>query len=280
MGVAVGISVYASDEADARDAGAAAFAEFARLDSILSDYRPSSELSRLSSTAVNTPTEISPTLYDVLQRSQQFTAESGGAFDVTCGAIVRLWRDARKTRRLPAAADLQSARRTVGGLRLSSHDGRSYAEITVPGTRLDVGGIGKGYAADAAMKVLREHGIQSALIQAGGDVLASAAPPGEAGWQFDLGDGQLERISNIAVSTSGDSEQFVDIGGVRYSHVVDPRTGQALTNHAAATIYAPDSTLADALSKALTVLDEDGAKKLLDLHHNVRAVIKHPASPQ
>jgi thiamine biosynthesis lipoprotein len=129
--------------------------------------------------------------------------------------------------------------------------------------RLDLGGIAKGYAGDEAIRVLREHGIRAAFFEAGGDIVVSGAPPGTPGWDVAVvrkldGEAEMHHIKHCGVSTSGDAEQFVEIGGKRYSHVVDPRTGIGLTARYEATVIAPNGITSDALSTAACVLGAEG----------------------
>ena len=137
---------------------------------------------------------------------------------------------------------------------------------------LDLGGIAKGYAADEAMAVLKEHGISRSLVAAGGDIAVGAPPPGMDGWviaiaQLESVDAPLSRyllLHDAAVSTSGDANQNVEIGGVRYSHIVDPRTGLALTGRSSVTVVAPDCTTSDGLATAASVLGPQEGLKLID----------------
>src|SRR6185503_19366613 len=129
--------------------------------------------------------------------------------------------------------------------------------------QLDLGGIAKGYAGDEAIRVLREHGVKSALFEAGGDIVVSDAPPGKKGWEIELQNGSRIELADAAVSTSGDTVQFVEIGGVRYSHVIDPRTGTGLTEHYMATVIAPRGIATDSLSTAATVLGKRAGERLI-----------------
>lgn len=143
--------------------------------------------------------------------------------------------------------------------------------------RLDLGGIAKGFAADAMLTALAEQGIASALIAAGGDVRAGAPPPGRSGWGVRLatlnGKGEVRRVCNAALSTSGDLEQYVEIGGTRYSHIVDPATGLGLTRRISASVLAPSGALADGLATALSVLGPERGFEVLDGYADVEAVV-------
>ena len=286
MGVDVRIVVYAPNQPAAERACAAAFERFAELDTIMSDYRADSELMRLCARAGGLPVPVSRDLFLVLQRSQEVAQRSGGAFDITCGPVVALWRRARKTHLLPAPAEIERASALVGWERLRLDPRRRTAQLLTPGMKLDLGGIGKGYADDCAQRTLKQYGITSALVEAGGDIVVSGPPPGQDGWKIEVdnaGDAQSNAVlhfANVAVSTSGDTEQFVDIGGCRYSHIVDPHTGQALTDRIAVTIVAPDGLTSDGLSTAVSVLGKEKGQALAKTYRNTTAYIRHdPAQP-
>ncbi len=261
MGVPWTITVYAASDAAGRAALAAAFAEIARLDAVLSDYDPASELSRLSAASpMEAPHDVSPDLWRVLEAAVGFREASAGAFDPTVGPLATLWRQARRSGRLPVPEKLAAARRAVGpeALELVPPAG---VLLPRPGTRLDLGGIGMGYAADRALEVLARHGIDSALVDASGDVAASAPPPGTSAWRIAVrplagpaGVVPPLELAHAAVTTSGDAFQAVEIDGVRYSHIVDPRTGLGVVGRSAVTVVAPDCTTADAVATAASVL--------------------------
>lgn len=280
MGVDARLVVYAPDRPAAEVACTAAFARIAALDSMMSDYRRDSELTRLSARAGGAPVRVSPDLFLVLRRAQEVAERSGGVFDVTVGPLVARWRQARKTGVLPDPAELERARRRVGWQKLRLDEGARTARLTVPGMKLDLGGIAKGYAGDEAQRVLQQHGITRALVELGGDIVVSGPPPGTEGWTIrvpnaadDQGPADL-RFAQRAISTSGDTEQFVVIGGRRYSHVVDPHTGQALTNRVQVTLSAPDGLTSDPLSTALSLLGPEDRRKLLQAYPGTTAYVR------
>lgn len=279
MGVPWTITVYAESADAGRAAIAAGFAEAARLERILSDYDPGSELSRLSAlspTAVST--RVSDDLWRVLERSVAIRDATGGAFDPTVGPLTTLWRQARRSGRLPLPGKLDTAREAVGPhtLRLVADD--HGVVLARPAMRLDLGGIGMGYAVDRALEVLRRHGITAAMVDASGDIGVSGAPPGTAGWRIAVaslppfgldkaadGDtGEHILLEHAAVTTSGDAFQAVEIEGRRYSHIVDPRTGVGVAGPAAVTVIATDCTTADAMATAASVLGPEQAVAIID----------------
>jgi thiamine biosynthesis lipoprotein len=286
MGVDVRIVVYAPDQATAERACAAAFERFAELDTAMSDYRADSELMRLCTHAGGPPVRVSRDLFVVLQRSQEVAQRSDGAFDITCGPIVALWRRARKTHLLPTPHEIEEARSLVGWERLRLDPRRQTAQLLTPGMKLDLGAIGKGYADDCAQQTLKRFGITSALVEAGGDMVVSAPPPGQDGWKIEVsnaGEGAhspVLRFANVAISTSGDTEQFVEIGGRRYSHVVDPRTGQALTDRYEVTVIAPNGLTSDSLSTAICVLGPEKGQALARTYRNTTVYIRRAADSE
>lgn len=287
MGVDARLVVYAPDQKTAEDACAAAFERIAALDSMMSDYRRDSELMRLCDQAGGPPVRVSPELFTALRRAQQVSRESDGAFDVTVGPLVALWRQARKTAVLPDPGEIERARSLVGWRKIQLNERTHTVRLTVRGMKLDLGGIGKGYAGDEAQKVLKQHGITHALVEMGGDLVVSGAPPGTDGWTIrvanagnDQGAADLH-LANQALSTSGDTEQFVIIGGRRYSHIVDPRTGQALTSRVQVSLLAPDGLTSDPLTKAMIMLGEEARNKILRAYPGVRVYLRVlPMDPQ
>ncbi|MFG0330184.1 MAG: FAD:protein FMN transferase [Phycisphaerales bacterium] len=264
MGVQASITLYADDEATAKEAAAAAFERLDTLEAVMSDYRPDSELMRLSNAAGDGPVPVSEDLYRALEVARRFAQMSSGAFDPTVGAVSILWREARATETIPDRAAILNALPRVGffRMRLNEDPGRDRrtVELDLPGMRLDLGGIGKGFAADEALEVLRARGVGRALVDLGGDLVAGDPPPGADGWSVTIRTHDPERddstitLTNRAIATSGDLEQFIEHEGVRYSHVIDPRTGYGLTTRVAVTVLAPDGATADALASAISVL--------------------------
>lgn len=277
MGLQVRILLYATAENAAIEAARAAFAEIARLDSVMSDYRADSELMELVRLAGSGPTPVSHDLFQVLTCARQVSERSSGAFDVTVSPLVRLWRTARQSGRLPDAASIDSARALVGWRSVVVDSAAQTVSLTRAGMRVDLGGIAKGYAADRALEALRAHGVTRALVEFGGDLRLGDAPPGHAGWAVEIANAdsahRFMQLHNVAVATSGDTEQFVDIDGVRYSHVVDPSTGYGLISRIAATVVAPDGMTADALATALTIATQDQRVALLNYYPEVLAYL-------
>ncbi|MBM3985458.1 MAG: DUF1080 domain-containing protein, partial [Planctomycetes bacterium] len=256
MAIEARIVLYAPDDETADAAASAAFAELERLDGVFSDYREDSELMRLCTDgAIGRDLELSEDVAWVLGLSTRAYRESAGAFDPSVGALTRIWRPALRGGRLPALADVSAAVQHVGlgrawKLRSEIRDQRSVSMLTLgqAGVRFDVGGIAKGYAVGMAFDTVRALGLQHLLIEMGGDIVVGDRPPGEVGWRVDVqrpDGGRCELVlENAALFASGDASQGVEIDGVRFSHVIDPRSGWPLSNGLACTLVQPFGQIA------------------------------------
>jgi thiamine biosynthesis lipoprotein len=281
MGTLFKIILYAPDEPTANRAAKAAFERIAALDAIMSDYRSHSELMQLCHQAGEGPVPVSEPLFYVLARAQEVSRLSDGAFDVTVGPVVRLWRRARKTHELPDPAKLAQARALVGYQNIRLDEKARTVTLLKLGMQLDLGGIAKGFAADEGLRVLGQQGIPRALVAAGGDIAVSSPPPDAEGWS--IGIAPLEDpnqkpsryllLRDAAVSTSGDAEQYVEIGGKRYSHIVDPRTGLGLIGRQSVTVVARHGIQADSLTKVVSVLGPERGLAIIDGREGVSALV-------
>lgn len=273
MGVPVRVTLYAEDEEAARKAADAAFARVARLNAVFSDYDSDSELSQLAeSSGQNRAVEVSEELWRVLEYAQHVARRSQGAFDLSVGPLVNLWRTARRKKVLPSGDKLEEARARVGYQFVHLDAGARRVLLEKPRMRLDAGGIAKGHAMEEALQVLRKQGHARAMVSGGGDMALGESPPGESGWRIEVValDAQGApaprrlRLSNRCISTSGDLFQRLEIDGKRYSHIVDPRTGVGLTDHSQVSVVAEHGMQADALSKVLAVLGPEAGLALIE----------------
>jgi thiamine biosynthesis lipoprotein len=272
MGTQFRIVLYAADEATAKLAAKAAFARAAQLDAIMSDYKPASELMRLCKKAGGPPVPVSEDLFAILYRSQEASRRTKGAFDVTVGPLVRLWRRARRTRQLPDPKELERALKLVGYDKIRLDPERRTVQLLLAGMLLDLGGIAKGYAVEEMLAVLRRYGITRALVQASGDIAVADPPPGKSGWKIGLAplrDPQAEPehyllLRHAAVSTAGDAEQHVEIGCKRYSHIINPHTGMPVIGRSSVSVIAPDGTTTDGLDTGLSVLGPKASLPLIE----------------
>jgi thiamine biosynthesis lipoprotein len=280
MGTLFRIELYASSRDEAAPAFAAAFARIHELDLVFSDYDPASEAMRLCRDSQETPVRLSADLFFVLDAASRLSDWSGGAFDVTAAPAIRLWREARHSHVLPTREQLAKAQlgKSWRDVKLRREDSSATIDS---GMLLDFGAIAKGYAADEALVTIRRRGIASALVAASGDIVAGDPPPGKPGWRVGLEwphSGYDDRpqvlwLRNAAVSTSGDSEQFVEIGGTRYSHIIDARTLQALTRRVTVSVIAQRGVDADPLATTLSILEPQAGLALLDRYAGAAALI-------
>lgn len=261
MGVAARIVVYAPKDYIAKWACSQAFRKIEHLEELMSDYRNESELMWLCKEGHIAPVKVSDDLFFVLERAIELSQHSKGAFDITVGPFVSLWRRARQTKQLPTEDELNEARKLVGWEKIQLDPSTRTVKLAASGMKLDLGGIAKGYAANCALKVLKKFGLSRALVELGGDIVLGDPPPNRKGWRIGIlnEQGKAEKfleLANCAISTSGSTEQFVEISGRRYAHIVDPRTGLGLTKLVLVTVIAKDGITADGLATALCVLGE------------------------
>ncbi len=295
MGTIFRIEMYAPSKQQASLAAGAAFDRAEELEQIMSDYRPDSELERLDREGTGAPFPVSADLYDILAKSLWTSQLSGGVFDVSIGPLVQLWRAARKTNRLPNPAEIVKAQALVDYRNIELDPANHTVFLKRAGMQLDLGAIGKGYAADAMLAVLKSQGIDHAMVVAGGEVIVSEAPPGSSGWKVGVDTADAETgapsctllLRSAAVSTSGDEHQFLELNGHRYSHVINPRTGWALEGESSTTVLARDSTSADALCTALSLMSVADGMRVVESLPGISALWvrqengawKHYASP-
>jgi len=270
MGTTFRIVFYAPNETVAKEAARVAFARIAELNRIMSDYLDDSELMRLCKKP-NEWVRVSDDLFAILGRARKLSIATDGAFDITVGPVVRLWRRARRTLELPSVDALQKALALVGYRNVELDPATNSVRLNVAGMLLDLGGIAKGYAAEAAQRVLSGFGFSQALVAAGGDIVVTEAPPDAKGWKIALEAPLKDQTSpttlllkNAAVSTSGDASQFVTIDGKRYSHIVDPKTGFGIVGRRAVTVIATDGAFADGYASALCVMGIEKGMKVIE----------------
>lgn len=274
MGTEFRLLFYSPSSELAQKARRAAFSRLEELEQILSDYRADSELTRILPRASNEPVVVSPDLFAVLAAAEEISLKTGGALDITVKPFVELWKIARLERRLPSPQELEAARKRVGYEKVLLNRRLQAVQFRVPGVKLDLGAIAKGYAADQMLEELKALGIRRALIDGGGDLRLGLAPPGQKGWKVRIkGEEKEYLLANCSVATSSGDLQYTEIDGRRYSHIIDPVTGIGLQHRSIVTVIAPTGILADGLATALSVLPIDRAMRLVDGFPEVAARI-------
>ncbi len=255
------------------------FARASELERICSRFDPASALSRLNAQAGRGAQRVPPELARLLAMSVGYARRTDGAFDVTLGPLFELWSEAGRRNRLPDRAELASARARVGSAKIRVRREEGTAELLAEGMSLDLGGIAKGFALDTLEAMLRERGVDSALLSFGqSSVQALGAPSGEPGWRVLLRDAEdgfagVLTLRDQALSVSGSLGQSFEIEGRRYGHVLDPRSGQPLVTRRLAAVVARSGTQAEALSKGLLVLGEADGIALLERTTAVEGIL-------
>jgi thiamine biosynthesis lipoprotein len=271
MACAYTIVAYGPDAQALPAAIEAALDEVDRIDRLMSHYRPESPLSRLNREAAEGSLTVDPELFDFVAECMKYSRESGGAFDITVGPLMKAWGFFRGEGRLPGAAELKELLGKIG----YRHVVLSAPERTIrfdrPGVELDLGGIAKGYAVDRAVSTLRSRGITAALVSAGGSTIYGlGAPPGARGWEVTIQDpfhanraARKVLLRDRALSVSGSYEKSFEVAGVRYGHIMDPRTGRPATDVLSVAVLAESGTAGDALDDAFFVLGVAGSREYL-----------------
>jgi thiamine biosynthesis lipoprotein len=281
MGSEAHLSAWTGDQAAATAAFGAAFDEIDRLDALMSVWQDGSDIVRLNSAAGRTPVVVSHDVFEALRAAWDVGKWTGGAFDVTFGALAGVWKfDHDQDNRIPSASEIAALLPLIDyrALELDS-DGRT-AYLARAGMRAHLGGIGKGYAVDRAAEILRARGIRDFMIQFGGDLYVSGRL-GDRPWRLGIRDprGPADRsfaaldLADAAFSTSGDYERFFLRDGRRYHHIIHPRTGQPALGSRSVTIVAPTATMADALSTGVFVLGPEAGLALIERLPSVDGVI-------
>ncbi|MDZ4804635.1 MAG: FAD:protein FMN transferase [Candidatus Eisenbacteria bacterium] len=284
MGTTCEVRLRIADSHLARRGFDTAYRELALVDSLMSLYRPSSELVRLNQTAVDSMVRLSGPTWDVFAASLTMARESDGAFDITVKPLMDLWGFYRRAGHRPTPTQVDSVRSLVGWQRLVVDMERRGVRYGAAGMALDFGGIAKGYALDRAMAAVESIGIEDALIDLGGNIIArGSAEPGTCGWPVAIRDPaqpdsirSVLRLTNEAVASSGGYEKFVVLDGITYGHIMDPRRGEPVTGVLGTTVLAPGAMLADALSTTLFVLGSRAIEWLARNHPGVDAMVTIP----
>lgn len=285
MGTVCEMTAFGNEGAQTVAALSEAFTAIARLEEVMSNYRDSSELATLNRQASQHPVRCSEDLFAVLAAAVPYSRLTQGAFDVTVAPLMQTWSITR-TGRWPQAADLAGALAAVGSDALGLSPETREVRFLKAGMAVDLGGIGKGYALDAAAQVLRRRGITSALMNFGGELYALGAPPGQPAWELTVADPRDERrtavrlwVKDRAVSTSAQTQRFTRIEGQRIGHIVDPHTGEPVRWEGSVTVLATTGTAADALSTGLFVLGVQKGLALANHLPEVGAIFLDPVTP-
>jgi thiamine biosynthesis lipoprotein len=307
MGTFARVVVVARNTQQAKTCIDAGFDEMKRIDSVMSDYKADSELSKLNREAFGNPVKASPELLGILQKSVEFSRLSDGAFDITVGPLVDLWHRAGEANSMPDEKAIAAAKARVGYEKLILDANTMTLRFAVEGMRLDLGGIAKGYSVDKAVEMMKSKGAIAGMVDSGGNIrcfgrpagrrgLASGGPANRDVWLVGVQDPNIadnpstapgtdvERIvdsqpmlvlklRDMAVATSGDYRRFVTVAGKKVSHIIDTNTAAGANKLAGDTIIAKTAIEADALSTAVNVLGPEKGLALIESLPDIECVL-------
>jgi len=284
MGTVYTVVAYGRDRNYLAEVVNEVFEEIDRLDAQMSNYKPASELSAINREAARRDVLVEPRLFQLIQDCMRYSAETGGAFDLTIGPSMKHWGFFRGHGRLPSPAEMAQVLKRIGYRHLKLDLVRRTIRFDEGGIELDLGGIAKGYAVDRAVEILRSNGVTSALVSSGtSSIYALGSPPGERGWKVTVRDpydahkaGDIFHLQNYSLSISGSYEKFFKIGGRLYCHIMNPHTGGPVENMLSTAVLAPSTTQSDALSTSFFVLGVDGSRKYLASHPDLKVVFYQP----
>jgi thiamine biosynthesis lipoprotein ApbE len=274
------IDAYAgTDEQTLRRTLEAALDEVDRIDRLMSHYKPDSPLSRINREAGRHPVPVDPELFGFIKRSLRYSEESDGAFDITVGPLMKAWGFFGGEGHLPSASELTAARQRLGASHVILNENDLTIRFDTEGVQLDLGGIAKGYAVDRVVAILRARHVDAALVSAGGSTIYGlGAPPGTDGWRVEIQDPRDARkvarevtLRNRSLSVAGSSEKSFEANGIRYSHIMDPRTGRPVQGLLSVATLTDTGTDGDALDDALFVLGPSKSAAYLKRYPNTEA---------
>lgn len=288
MDTLVQIKVYAPTEELAKEATRAAFREFKRLELLTNRYQSPtqqkpSQVREINAQAGKKAVPVSEDVFTLIRLSKKYHRETDGAFEVTIGPVVDLWGFGREIKKVPGPKELQAALSLVGSEKILLDEEKQTVFLTQAGMSLDLGAIAKGYATDKAAQILKEYGIEKALINAGGNILVLGEKGENTPWKIGIQDPRDEKqiiatlnLKDQAAVTSGDYQRYFLIGGQRYHHLLDPKTGRPARHLISVTVIAPNSTVADILSTSFFVMGLEKSLAYLEKHPELGAVFVTP----
>lgn len=277
MGNRFEISVVSNDELWANERIQDAILEIRRIEKLLTTFSNDSETSLINDNAGIQPVIVSREVFDIIQRSKKISELTGGAFDITYGSIdKRLWNFDTEMTALPDPATAKEMVRLIDYKKIILNEDDCSVYLAEAGMRIGFGGIGKGYAADMAKAVLQRNGVKSGIVNAAGDLIAWGTQPNGKPWTAGIADPNansrpfsLLKISNSAIATSGNYEKYVIIGGEKYSHTIDPKSGFPVKGIKSVTVISPIAEFSDAMATPIMVM---GIKAGLDLINQIKNI--------
>lgn len=284
MGTVYSVVAYGQDRNYLAEVVEEVFEEVDRLDGQMSNYKPESELSGINRDASSREVLVEPKFFHLLEDAFRYSRDTGGAFDITVGPLMKHWGFFRGQGRVPSRAEIAQVLKHVGYQHVALDHSRRTIRFDSAGVELDLGGLAKGYAVDQAVEILRSNGVSAALVSSGtSSIYALGSPPNEHGWTIKVRDpfdskkvGDVIHLQNYSLSTSGSYEKFFKIAGKTYCHIMDPHTGWPVQNMLSAAVLAPTTTQSEALTKPFFIWGPEGSRKYLASHANLSVVFYQP----
>lgn len=287
MGTWATLTLVTDDSSSVADLAYKALEKFHRADSLMSNWTETSEVARINRLTAGREATVHPEVARVLGVALEVYEQSGGAFDITVEPLVRLWGFLEGTPRVPAQGEIDAALERVGADKLRFDPETRVFRFTRDGVRVDLGGIAKGYAVDRVVELLRSAGIENALVDLSGNMVGLGSAPTHEGWYVGIRDPSGEHpyhsrihLYNEGVATSGDYEQFVDAGGKRYGHILDPRTGWSARGSSSVTVVNSSAMVADAWATALFVLGPEEARRVAKAREDLEVILIEPGGKE
>ena len=284
MGSVFTVVAYGAGREYLSDVVTEVFDALDEIDAQMSNYQPTSEISRINRDAARAPVLVEPRLFQLIEYSVRRSAETGGAFDITVGPLMKAWGFFRGQGRLPAPSEIAATLQRIGYQHLQLNTADRTVRFERAGMEIDLGAIAKGYAVDQAVEILRSRGIQSALVSSGtSSIYALGSPPGECGWRVSIRSpydpkkaADVVWLRNYSLSTSGNYEKFFRIGGKLYCHIMDPHTGRPVEGMLATAALAARAVETDGISTAFFVMGMEGTRKYLAARPNLVGILYRP----
>ncbi len=279
MGTLVSITAVAANEGLAQAAVTAGFQEIKRLEQLLSTWIPESELSQVNQSAGQRAISVSPETIELVSQSLELARLTDGGFNIAVGPAIEAW-SVTERQRIPDDKELEALKPLVDWASIEVNEAAHTIYLPLPGMRIDVGGIGKGYAADMAVEVMKRAGARAGVVALSGDIKTFGSLPDSAGFPVGIKhprhDGAVlavVELKNEAISTAGDYERFFEKNGVRYHHILDPQTLQPARDCQSVTVIAREGTVADGLDTGIFILGPERGMALVERLPDVEAII-------
>ena len=281
MGNHFEISIVAEDEDWAYDKIDLAVAEIQRIEKLLTTYAPDSETNRINALAGFEPVKVSAETFGLIQRSIRISGITQGAFDISYGSVDKsLWNFDEHMTQLPDAKTAKQMVRLINYRNIILNEEAQTVFLKEEGMRIGFGGIGKGYAAEMAKRVLMENGVHSGIVNASGDLTAFGLQPNGQPWTIGIVNPNFSgkvfsymNVTDVAVATSGNYEKYVLIDGKKYSHTIDPRTGLPVTGIKSVTIISPNAELADAMATPVSIMGIQAGLNMINQIKSMEAIV-------